>query len=96
LEILHFHLHQDAEAERLCQQLIQEYPDRAVGYVTLSDALRRHSPKEGSDPVFLQRAIHLLERALDYPVQDAENFDLPGRLADAREALSNLMRDAPG
>jgi hypothetical protein len=94
--MLHFHLRQDAEAERLCQQLIQEHPNRAVGYVTLSDALRRRSPTEGSDPVRLQRAIHLLERALEYPVQDAENFDIPGRLADAREALSDLMRDAPG
>jgi hypothetical protein len=68
LAMLHFHLHRDGEAEQLCQRLIHDHPDRAVGYVTLSDDLRRHSSNEVPDPVSLQRAIHLLNQTLAYPV----------------------------
>ena len=39
LAMLYFDLHREAEAERYCQRLVQDHPDRAVGYVVLSDRL---------------------------------------------------------
>ncbi len=92
---LFFHLQRDAEAEQHCQNLIHDHPDRAVGYVTLSDGLLRSSLKGASDPLRIQRAIRILEQALAYPVKDADDFDLAARLSDAREALSKATVSLP-
>jgi hypothetical protein len=91
LAMLHFNLRRDAEGEKICEQLIHDHPDRAVGYVTLSDTFQHRASREGTAPTQLQRAVGLLEQALARPVRDAKDFDLPARLADARVALSKAM-----
>ena len=87
---IHFHLQHNAEAEQLCQKLIHDHPDRAVGYVTLADGLRRSFSKNAIDPLRQQQAVRVLERALAFPVKDADDYDLAARLADVRESLSQL------
>jgi len=88
LAMLYFHLQRDAEAERCCQQLIHDHPDRAVGYVLLSDGLARRASRRSDPAACLQRARELLEQALAYRVKDADDFDVPLRLKDVRESLS--------
>jgi tetratricopeptide (TPR) repeat protein len=88
LAMLCFNLRRDAEAEQQCQRLIREHPDRAIGYVSLADGLLRDSFKGAHDPARIQRAIRILEQALAVPVEDAADFDLPSRLAEARRLLS--------
>jgi hypothetical protein len=88
LAMLHFNLRRDAEGEQLCQQLIRDHPDRAVGYATLEQGLLRDSYRGAPDPTNIRRAIALLEQALAYPVKDVEAFDLPSRLEDARKLLA--------
>ena len=92
LGMLYFAVGLDAEAEQCCQQLIRTHPDRAVGYVILSDELLRRLRKGLAGQDQLQRGIQLLEQALAYPVKDPENFDVPARLADARELGQNPGR----
>jgi tetratricopeptide (TPR) repeat protein len=87
---IHFHLEHYAEAEELCQKLIHDHPDRAVGYVTLADGLMRRFSKNAISPLRHQQAVHVLERALSFPVKDADDYGLAARLADARESLSQL------
>jgi hypothetical protein len=88
LGMLYFAVGRDHEGEQLCQQLIRTHPDRAVGYVIWSDELLRRFRKGLATQADLQRGIQLLEQALAYPVKDADNFDVPTRLADGRELLS--------
>lgn len=45
LGMLYFAVGRDAEGEQCCQQLIRTHPDRAVGYVLLSDELLRRFRK---------------------------------------------------
>jgi hypothetical protein len=92
LGILYFAVGRDAEGEQCCQQLIRTHPDRAVGYVILSDELLRRFRKGLTGQEELQRGIQLLEQALAYPVKDPEDFDVPARLTDARELLSPIRR----
>jgi hypothetical protein len=87
LGMLYFAVGRDTEGEQLCQQLIRNHPDCAVGYVIWSDELHRRFRKGLTGLDDLRRGIQLLEQALAYPVNDAENFDVPARLADARELL---------
>ena len=87
LALIYFHLRRDAEAEESCQQLIRDHPERAMGYVTLSDRLLGRRSKAAPDRAKVQRAIDLLEQALAYPVEDAEDFDVASRLATARGLL---------
>jgi hypothetical protein len=71
------------DGERVLQGLIEEFPDLAIGYAYLADALagseRRPGTAEGRE-----RAIALLEAALARPVRDAEDFSLRERLRDLR------------
>ena len=60
-----------------------------MGYVILSDQLLRRFRKGLAGQEQLQRGIQLLEQALAYPVKDPKNFDVPTRLADARELGQN-------
>ena len=87
LGMLYFTVGRDAEGEQLCQQLIRNYPDSALGYVIWSDELLRRFRKGLTGLDNLRRGIQLLEQALAFPVNDAEDFDVPARLADARELL---------
>lgn len=89
LGMLYFSVGRDAEAEQHCQQLIRAHPDRAVGYVIQSDELVRRFRKRLVGQDQLRRGVQLLEQALAYPVKDSENFDVPARLADARELSSH-------
>ncbi len=88
LAMIYFHLHREAEAEQRCQDLMRDYPDRAIGYISLSQALHHSATRGVPDPARLRRAIQLLEQALAYPVKDADDFDIAGRLADVRGSLS--------
>ena len=74
----------DAEGEQWCQRLIQDYPDRAVGYVIISEELLRRFRKGEAGQDQLERGIQLLEQALAYPVKDPRDYDVESRLADAR------------
>ena len=87
LAMLYFHLQRDAEAEHCCQQLIHDHPDRTTGYALLSDGLVRQAACHPDPAPGLPGARELLERALAYPVKDADDFDLPARLKDVRESL---------
>lgn len=92
LAMLYFNLQRDAEGEDCCQKLIRDHPERATGYVHLSDGLLRDSFRGAPDSARIRRAIDLLERALAKPVTDAEDFDVASRLAEARDLLSKSAR----
>jgi hypothetical protein len=92
LAMLYFNLQRDAEAEDCCQKLIRDHPDRATGYVHLSDGLLRDSFRGAPDPTRIRRAIDLLEQALAKSVTDAEDFDVASRLTEARDLLSTSVR----
>jgi SEC-C motif-containing protein len=83
-----FHLQRNTEAEQCCEKLFHDYPDQAIGYVTLADGLLGSSFRGACDPPRIQRAIGVLEAALARPVKDAEDYDVAKRLFDARELLS--------
>jgi len=76
---LHYRRGQDEEGERILLELIEQEPDMAAGYVCLSDELSAHIPGE-TQPRDLDRAIRLLEEALERPVSDAEDWDVERRL----------------
>ncbi len=69
------------EGEKTLSDLISDHPHCAIGYVFLADMMgsARYNPL-GHEPVDLDRAIGLLERALAFPVEDAPDFDLENRL----------------
>jgi hypothetical protein len=92
LGMLCFGVGRDAEGEQFCGELIRAHPDRAAGYVTLSDELLRRFRKGSINQEALQRGIQLLEQALAYPVKDARDFDVHSRLSDARELLAASRR----
>jgi hypothetical protein len=87
LAMLCFNAGRDEEGEQCCQQMIAKRPDHPSGYVHLSDELVRHYSRGRTDDGAVRRAIELLERALAYPVADAEQWDLAKRLAEARKIL---------
>lgn len=95
LGMLYFAVGRGAEGEQCCEQLIRTHPDRAVGYVNLSDELLRRFRKGLVDHDQLRRGIQLLEEALAYPVKDAESFDVPARLAEARELVTPTHPEGP-
>jgi len=84
LGMLYFAVGREAEGEQWCRRLIETHPDRAVGYVILSDELLRRYRKGEAGREQLDRGIQLLEQALAYPVTDPQNYDVESRLADAR------------
>lgn len=88
LAMLLFHVGADAEGERTCQEMIARRPDHPSGYIHWSDELVRRFSRGKADPAAVQQAIDLLERALAYPVKEAEHWSLPARLAEARKLLS--------
>jgi hypothetical protein len=87
LATLYFRTQRIAEGEQCCEQLIRDHPDRAIGYAALSDGLLDGAAKKAPAPVSILRAITVLEQALARPVTDADDFDLPARLAEARQLL---------
>ena len=91
LGMLYFEVGRDVEGEQWCRGLMESHPDRAVGYVTLSDELLRRYRKGQAGREDLARGIQLLEEALARPVTDAKNYDVESRLAEAR----SLQRPSP-
>ena len=87
---LYFNTHQTPEGEKCCEQLMRDHPDRAIGYVVLSEELLDKRPAKTPNTSSVQRGITLLEQALAHPVKDAEEFDLADRLAQARKLLGDL------
>jgi hypothetical protein len=87
LAMIYQNLGRDAEAEQCCQSLMQDHPDFAIGYVTLSDGLLRNPDSGAVEQSKVQRAIKLLEQALAVPVKDADAFDISSRLEDANKLL---------
>ena len=86
LATLYYNAGRVEESEKLFTLLMEEHPDRAVGYVQFSDALSWRGP-QGTRPTDLPRAIRLLETALARPVKDAKDYDLQSRLDDLRAHL---------
>jgi len=86
-----FHLQRDTEAEECCEKLFHDYPDQAIGYVTLADGFLGSSIRGACDPQRIHRAISVLEAALARPVMDAEDYDVAKRLIDARELLCKAI-----
>lgn len=82
----HFLGGEPAEGERVLQDLIRDYPDRAVGYARLA-ALLGEGPAPGREPLDRERARALLEQALARPVTDAADYDLESRLADLQASI---------
>jgi hypothetical protein len=87
LGMLCFNLGRDADAEEHCQQLIRDFPEKAIGYGALADGLLRDSVHVVQDRAKVERAIHILQQAIAYPVEDANDFDVPLRLTKARKLL---------
>ena len=83
---MHFHCGRDEEGERLFLKLIEQHPDRAAGYVGLSDELSDRS-KQSWRPADIARAVAVLEQALARPVADAADFDIENRLKVCRAKL---------
>ena len=90
LAMIYQHLGRDAEAEQCCRSLIQDHPDRAMGYVTLSDGLLWNSFRDTVEQSKIQKAIKVLEQALAIPVTGASDFDISSRLDDAKKLLSKV------
>lgn len=92
LAMIYYSLKRNAEAEECCEQMIRDCPDRADGYVHLSDGLR-HDLSQGDDQLSrLERAAKPLEDALAFPVVDAADFDVDARLEDIRTQISRINR----
>lgn len=70
-----------AEGETVFLELIREWPDSAMGYVKLADAL---SDAAADQPDRLERARSLLEQALAKP--NADDYDVAHRLAHLASA----------
>jgi SEC-C motif len=86
----HFVAGNPVEGEKVLTELIADFPHRSVGYAHLSDMLGTAKYNVGQDqPLDLPAAINLLERGLAYPVEDAPDHDLEGRLGRLREALGS-------
>ncbi len=69
------------EGEKILTDLINDYPQLAIGYAYLADMLGSAQYNPNADAPFdLDRAINLLEKALAYPVEDARAYDLEERL----------------
>jgi len=69
------------EGERTVSRNLEYYNLDAIISVGLSDELSgmyKNSPRD------IQRAVEILELALDYPIDDAEGWDIESRLADLR------------
>ncbi len=62
------------DATALCRKMIDEHPEQAVGYVVLSDFLRRSRRVEDHE-----EAQRVLKQAIDYPVVDGDDWDLQAR-----------------
>ena len=84
---------QREEGERRLRMLMAEYPDRAIGYVTLSDALGFETDR-GPSVEGRQRAADLLEQALAHPVVDAADFDVELRLRELRAMIAGVLSGA--
>ena len=84
---------QREEGERRLRTLIAEYPDQAIGYVTLSDAYWIEA-KERSDVEARRCAVDILEKALAHPVVDAVDFDVELRLREIRGATGPSSESA--
>ena len=67
------------EATKEFERLIDDVPDRAVGYVRWSDAIIEFEHEDAS------KAVELLERAAARPVDDGTEWSLEVRLKGARQ-----------
>ena len=70
-----------SEKQRTVSRNLEYYNLDAIISVGLSDELSgmyKDSPRD------IQHAVEILELALDYPVDDAEGWDIESRLADLR------------
>lgn len=69
------------EANEEFERLIDEFPDHAAGYVSWADAIIEYNPSEVS------KAVDILERAIDRPVEDVGAWDIRVRLQEARQLV---------
>jgi tetratricopeptide (TPR) repeat protein len=78
------------EAEPIFEHLIDERPDSPQGYADMADALLEKEPAEP------ERAVQVLERALERPVDNPKGWKLELRLEDARKELRWATSDDSG
>lgn len=76
------------EGEQILSELIEDVPNQSMGYASLADQLAYPSDAAGRSPD-LRRAIEILERAMRYPVVDAQDYDLQLRLDGFKRAAEH-------
>ena len=64
------------EADKLARNLIDEAPEKASAYCTLADAYM------AQDPPAFEKAKGVLEEAREFPVEDADDWDLERRIEE--------------
>ncbi len=79
----HFLAGNAQDGENVLLELINDHPNRSVGYAHLSDMMGKVQYNRGGIvPLDRLRAVELLKTALAFPVEDAGDFDLEKRLED--------------
>ena len=76
------------EATEEFERLIADFPNHAAGYVAWADALIEHDP---GDPA---KALEILERAADRPVDDGADWDLQVRIEELRQGPEETPDEA--
>jgi hypothetical protein len=74
------------EGEDALLAVIREYPHLGHGYITLSEELSFRASRSAN----LLRAMALLEQALSYPVEDADDWGINARLTYLRTELAKV------
>ena len=87
----HFRAGDPAQGEEILSALIADLPHRSIGYAYLADVLGRMRFKwNGGELLDRPRALAILRKALDHPVEDAWDYDLEARLADMDQAATGV------
>ena len=81
----------DQEAgEKVSRELIQQYPNRMVGYISMEMALLIRE-KNGQSGTYEKR-LKILEEAKKYPVIDGKDYDLDSRISDLKQKTANFEK----
>ncbi len=74
------------EGERILREIIQQQPDKALGYVRLACALG-FGRRPGEPAIDPDRAVGLLRQALARPVRDASDYDIEAMIVEIQETV---------
>ncbi len=76
----------DQEAgEKVSRELIQQYPNKMVGYIAMETALS--IGEKNGQTGNREKKLKLLEAAKNYPVIDGDDYDLDRRIAYLKEEI---------